>query len=425
MKNYRVLLALLLSALAMGKLDAQSFQAQKIQLQGAPDYTAAEIEAALKIKPGARVTYDSMHALTKELMDSGYFDAASFSFDGVVLNFRLSESEETYPFSLDNFPATDPAALNARIRAQFPLFHGKLPGAGTVTDGILHLLEGDLAAQGTPAKVTIFTDLDSHAKKILNLKFSITSPPVLVGSITTEGVSPDLQADLLKALRDYSKTPYSRTDSATFLEQEAQYFYLDRGHAAATIKATAADKFLADSTALRVPFHIVVNEGRVYKIVGLALPKDSPLTMAEARKVMYPTGSVLKQSESLRMLWDALRRSYLKKGLLDCVITPKPIFDEAAGTVQYSATVVTGPVYTLGFVKFDGFSDDLRKILLHNWQIMPGDPFDEPYAADFLVKLTVQDPTLAKALAPYRFTSSADADPVTHQVNFTLTVTPK
>jgi hypothetical protein len=79
-----------------------------------------------------------------------------------------------------------------------------------------------------------------------------------------------------------------------------------------------------------------------------------------------------------------------------------------------SAAVDPGPVYHMAFVKFDNVSEALRFRLMRIWQMLPGDPFDESYVANFIPRAMKEDPVLMKSLVGVR---SLLADPQTHEAN--------
>ena len=85
--------------------------------------------------------------------------------------------------------------------------------------------------------------------------------------------------------------------------------------------------------------------------------------------------------------------------------------------MSYNVDVDPGPVYHLGFVKFDNVTDELRTLLIRNWQMLPGDPFDESYVATFIFKAQHQDPVLARSLVGVKASFSVMANPDTHDVN--------
>ena len=79
-----------------------------------------------------------------------------------------------------------------------------------------------------------------------------------------------------------------------------------------------------------------------------------------------------------------------------------------------------GPVYHLALLKFDNVSEELRKLLMRNWQMFPGDPFDESYVSAFIGKAQSSDPVLMRTLAGVKVSYDVQADPVSHDVNLII-----
>lgn len=102
------------------------------------------------------------------------------------------------------------------------------------------------------------------------------------------------------------------------------------------------------------------------------------------------------------------------------MVTPRPLLNEAAGQVNYTVEIEPGPIYHLALLKFENVSDDLRKLLMRNWQMMPGDPFDESYVSGFILAAQKADPVLMRSLAGVKATYDVRADPQTHEVNCVL-----
>ena len=119
----------------------------------------------------------------------------------------------------------------------------------------------------------------------------------------------------------------------------------------------------------------------------------------------------------IRSAWSLISSRYKSKGYLDCEINPHPVFDEAAGIVSYTVDINPGPVYHLAFVKFDNVSDNLRRLLMRSWQMLPGDPFDESYVSNFVVNAQKDDPALERTLETVSVKYDVRADPQTHDVN--------
>lgn len=415
----------LFALLAPLPLIAQTYTAKSIVFNGATGYNDKDLLAEIGLRPGMKVSYEMMREDTKKLMQTGLFDQSSFTFDGMVLTFRLSPVDDLYPVRYDNLPIADDDEIEALLHKRFPLYHGKLPAEGSLTDNVRKALEELLAAHGLKAQISTFNDSDARGRKVVTVKFSITAPPVLIGSIALDGVSDPHNEILLRDLHDLESKPYSSASSSGYIEQAVHDYYINRGHAAAVIHAVRSGAPTQSATSIDVPFTLHVDEGKIYKIAGIKLPNASLLSVEDAGKIMRDAGGRVPQAVALRSLWYKMRESYLAKGYLDCVITPKPIFDEAAGTVIYTAEVTTGPVYHLGFVKFYGVSEELHKQLVHEWQMMPGDVFDETYAANFMTRFIASYPAMRQQLTNFKIVNDAAADPVTHDVNLTISLVPR
>jgi outer membrane protein assembly factor BamA len=160
-----------------------------------------------------------------------------------------------------------------------------------------------------------------------------------------------------------------------------------------------------------------VDEGKLYRLGTIHLPPDAPVTQAEIDKASAPAQTGPAKGFAIRSIWGLIASRYHSKGYIDFKMTPHPEFDDAAGIVNYTVEVNTGPVYHLGLLKFDNVSDELRKLLMRNWQMFPGDPFDASYVSSFIAKAQSSDPVLMRTLAGVKVTYDVRADPTSHDVN--------
>ncbi len=62
----------------------------------------------------------------------------------------------------------------------------------------------------------------------------------------------------------------------------------------------------------------------------------------------------------------------------------------------------------------------MRSLLIRNWQMLPGDVFDESYVGNFITKVQEHDPVLKRSLAGVKVSYNAMADPQTHDVNVVI-----
>jgi outer membrane protein insertion porin family len=320
---------------------------------------------------------------------------------------------------IENLPLVPGKDLDAQIHAHLPLYHGKVPSEGGLLDDVRHILEQILAVQGITATVTTTPFGTPGTKDVQAMSFSVASPPVQVGAIQLEGVSPELQAKLKAVVEHAVGTPFETENSARNLEQAFQMFYVEEGYAAVKVRAERSGDLAISPGSVAVPYTVKIDEGKTYKLGTVHLSSNAVMTQAEIDKAVagFTQGQMKVRGLTLRNIWSFISARYKSKGYLDCKLTPHPEFDDAAGTASYTVDIDPGPVYHLAFVKFENVSDDLRKLLMRNWQMLPGDPFDESYVANFLINAQTADPVLQRSLSGVKATFDVHADPQTHDVN--------
>ena len=163
-KLFLLLTAFLLSASLPAA--AQKFLPKTIQFKGAPDYSDQELLTAAGLKKGTVLNFADMKAHSQQLMDTGVFETLSFKFDGQNLVYTLTPSTSLLPIYLTNLPFTLDNDLNAKLHERFPLYHGKVPGDGGLTDQVRQALEGMLAARGIQAVIVAAPSQDPVTHKV-------------------------------------------------------------------------------------------------------------------------------------------------------------------------------------------------------------------------------------------------------------------
>jgi outer membrane protein assembly factor BamA len=217
-----------------------------------------------------------------------------------------------------------------------------------------------------------------------------------------------------------AKLPFSTTGSADQLKHSVDLFYRDRAYAAVKVDAAISGSPVVEADSVRVPFDVAVTEGKKYTIGTVNLPAGALMTQAEVEQILSSGEDAATQGVRLRTVAEQLSLRYHAKGYYDCKVNPRPDFNDAAATVNYSFEIEPGAVYHLGFVKFDNVSDQMRSLLMRYWQMMPGDVYDESYAQGFLVKAEQQDAVLRRSLNGVTATVTATIDNQAHQVNLVI-----
>jgi outer membrane protein insertion porin family len=406
-------LALLFAAHSAG---AQKFQPKTIQFKGVPEYSDQELLAAAGLKKGVTLTVAEMKDHFDHLKDSGVFETILYKFDGVDLVYTMTPAE-LYPVRLENLPLTPGKDLDDKLHDRFPLYHGKVPSEGGLLEDVRAALEEMLAAQGIKAAVTAVPFGTPGTKNVTAMNFSVASPPVRVGAIHLEGVSAELQPRVKSVADQAMGTSFDTGNTEANLVHAFDLFYEDEGYAGVKIHASRSGDPTVGTDAISVPFSVVIEEGQQYKLGAIHLPPDALITQAEIDKNLGLRNDQHVKGVTLRSFWSLIASRYKSKGYLDCTVNPHPQLDDASGTVNYTVDIDTGPVYHLAFVKFDNVSDDLRKLLMRSWQMLPGDPFDATYVGNFLIAAQKSDPVLQRTLANVKPTFDVRADPQTHEVN--------
>jgi outer membrane protein assembly factor BamA len=388
---------------------------QAIRFQGAPQYTQQELLAAAGLKPGSRLNSAEVKAHARQLADTGLFKEVKFSSERKTLLFTLTPSSQLFPMRLENVPLTPGKELDARLHERFPLYHGLLPGSGSMVEGICRTFEDMLAAKG--AKATVKAELTSGLgpQKLTAVNFTIVSPAVHIGRIQLSGISPPMQAKASQLASQETGVSFDTENSATGLQRVFEDLYHDQGYAAVQVDVVKLDALAVSEQSIDVPYSVTIKEGGIYKLGKIDLPADALVTRAAIEKTVSkkPAGS----GRPLDLFVLAVCDAYTAHGYLDCSTVLHPSFDEAAHVVNYSLQINPGPQYRLASVKFEGAPDVMAARLKLLWKMAPGDIFDESYFSNFATLAKKKDKSLSKWMQTVITTYDFKADPAAHEVN--------
>jgi outer membrane protein assembly factor BamA len=382
MKRTFFLLLTAIALFASGQpASAQKYLPKTIQFKGAPEYSDQELLAASGLKKGTVLDFAEMKDHSKKLMDTGIFDALGFKFDGVDLVYTLALSSNLYLVHLENLPLGPRTEVDAALHDRFPLYHGKVPAEGGLEEQVRHALEEMLAAKDIKANVLAAPYTDPKSNTVTAISYSITTPPVRVGEIHLEGVSPEMQANVQAVEDSVRQTNYDSDNSAANIEHTFAELYTDEGYAAVKVHAVRSGNPVMAGEAIDVPFTVTIEQGQLYKLGAIHLPSGELLTLAEINKAAgVVSNSIEKQSVSegvaLRTALLYITGQYKSKGYMDCVVTPHPQYDDANGIVNYTIEVQPGQVYTMGKLTIQDSAEDLRAAMLAAWKLPTGAVFN-------------------------------------------------
>jgi len=404
---------------------AQKFQPKSIQFKGTPEYSDQELLAASGLKMGTEIPYSEVKSHGQMLLDTGLFESFHFTYNGVDLVFVLVPATALYPLRLENLPLTPGKELEAALHDRIPLYRGKVPFEAGLTEEVRQALEEMLAANGIKATVAATPYTDPKLVQVTAMSYSITDPPVRVGEIHLQGVSPEMQAKVKSVADRAMKTKYDTENAAGNIEHAFALLYADEGYPSVKVHAERSDHAIAGSQAIDIPFNVTIEEGQHYKLGSIYLPSGEPLSQAEINKAAgVASNAIEKQSVTggvaLRTALLYVTGQYKSKGYMDCVATPHPKYDEAAGVVNYTLEVQPGPVYTMGTLTIQNSAEDLRAAMWAAWKMPTGAVFSEKAIYDYYYTQgnTPLGRTFASANCKYKLTKNIE----THTVDVTLRV---
>lgn len=331
---------------------------------------------AAGLKQGQTLDSADLNAASQRLLATGVFAQVEWTFDGQDLTFSLTPSQNLYPIVIDNLPLMPGADVGARLHAKLPLYHGKVPTQGGLTDSVCRALEDILATEGIKGTVIAVPVAAQGTQKMATVEFSLTSPAIDVGEIHISENSAPLEPKARQLLAAISGMAYSLEGSPRQIVTYLSNYYKDEGYLEAKVEA-AAQAPVVSASAIHVPFLVSFEPGIRYRIEAIHLAPDMLVSQAafDRQSGIHP-GDVADGTRVLQN-WEFLARQYHNHGYMAAEIKPTLTFDRERGTVSFYVNAVPGPEYTMGALGIEGVDDDLRGRILSAWKLPTGAVFDE------------------------------------------------
>lgn len=377
---------------------AQKFEPAAIEFKGADDFTNQELMDAAGLKLGMALSSDDVNAHAKQLMSSGMFESLGFRTDGDTLIIELVEVTQLYPVKMGNLPLAGGTALDARLHALCPLYHGKIPREGGLTDDVKKALETMLAEQKIKATVTATPQAPAGGSAVAAIRMDIATPPVLVGDFKEEVGSNTLDEPAQRILAQQTGSPFDTEGTAAHVEADLRTHYFDLGYLEAEIHAQPRLPATATATEIRVPLILSVSTGPMYRLAGVQLAPEAVVTQAEFDHQSHIHAGDVADVTHMRANWDYMRQQYHNRGMLKANVIATPTFDRDKGAVTYVVTVEPGPLYSMGKLSLENVTDELAAQMLKQWKMAAGAAFDESAITDFFATGN-EDPSLARTFA--------------------------
>jgi outer membrane protein assembly factor BamA len=395
---------------------------KKAIFNGITPYPQATLEAASGLKPGDKVTNDTLQQAAQRLSDTGAFGDLQVTFDGPItaisIIFKITPLDPSHQLTatFDNFIWFTPEELDAGLRARVPLFSSVLPESGNLQDAVQSALSDMLKEKGVTATVTrdVFEPSAEHPVRIV--AYRVSKPAIRLRAIKLTGVSPEFAAPIRdlegKMIGASFNEGFERLTTAEVLLAP----YLKTGY----LNARLTDRSLTPTTSspdrIDVDLTAVVSAGAPFHI-GDIVWAGSPQMSSEA----FAAASSLRTGDlvtpiALAKSVDLLAAAYRKQGYADVIVTPTPSLDNATSRVSYTFSVMPGAVYRIRSLTPLNLTPAQQNDFNRAWTLKAGDVFNSEYITNFL-----QQNSALRSFEGSSATFKAVRDPESHLVDVAVT----
>ena len=394
---------------------AQALRVSTITFSG-DDTPAADLLAASGLKTGL-LDAAQVKAGAQKLSDTGMFDKVDFQVKAGVLDFKLQPTAERLPDHFENFAWWTDTALNEKVHAMVPLYHGKVAAGSGLDAQVTAALTAIAAEQHVKATVQATPEVDPETRRIAAVRYNILDPLISIGTVTISGGAA-MQAELSAMAKGAAGQPFYRTTPDVLAQAVRsicdQHGYLDPAPTRVTAQSpvAAGDGFV-------VPLAMEVAEGQQFRVESIRFAQPAAVHGSEFQKnsTLHP-GDVANQ-ELLRRNLLLVSVPYARQGYLHAKVSTDRALDKSAARVTYTVKVEPGDLYHFGKLQLENLSDAQRAELLRVWKMQPGDPFDVSYAKGVLNANARQLHSLDGYSAKYKQVEHLD----THVVDLVMTFT--
>jgi outer membrane protein assembly factor BamA len=362
---------------------AKSSKIAAITVSGSKKIPADQIVSASGMKAGDIVTAEQIQAAADRLAALGIFSAVNYRFsakgDAIALEFQVTETP-AYPLLFDNFPWFTDGEIADAIRSSVGLFTGESPEGGTMVDQITAALEKLLASRNIKGSVT-HQLLQQVTGDGMMIQFRVEGLPLRVQSMQfgdALAAKSDRLNDQILAIKGQ---PYSRLAIELFESEHIRPLYATKGFLRAQIGPSVAhltpDAGSPASTG--VDILIPVTPGAVYTWKGASWQGNVAFPSAALDATLQLKPGDVADGMKIESDWQSVEAGYGRRGYLDMKLNAQAQFDDAAHQISYQVAIVEGAQYRMGEMVVTGLSVEAEKRLRHEWQIAPGQIFNNGY----------------------------------------------
>lgn len=386
---------------------------------GAPAYPAAELLAFTGLKPGASIPQADLQQAAQNLSDTGLFaDIRFFSTPaGLTFNLTPMQAEFVLPARFSNLLFWTQPELLTQLQTRVPLFHGLVPVKGNLQDKIIAALQSLLAEKGI-ANAQVIAIPNNDPGIAATIAFAISTPDVLVHTVTLQQATPDAAAKMSIPLENLAGKPYEEGQTQRAIADTLSGAFRNLGFLDATVSNLEHATPQITPQAINVDFTATISQGELYHLASITWPGSPILTTGDFDKRATIHSGDVASLVSIRSTLRLIAVAYYRKGYQDAKISAPETRDPTNHTVSYTASVTPGEQYRVHAIKTTGLSPEQQKDFDATWKMVPGEFYDVDYSNQFLLARN-----LPKSLLGYSGKWKAISDPNTHLVDLNIAFT--
>jgi outer membrane protein assembly factor BamA len=386
---YRPFLPFLLwSAVAVAQAGGKtsiSYKLLSIHVKGLQHFTERDVVSASGLRLGQFAGEEEFKQAAQKLGETGLFTQLSYSYkyssEGCDLELQVAENDHLVPIIFDNFVWFSDGELLHMLHDRVPLFDGRVPGGGHLTDQIADALGSILGERKIEGQVEYMASGPLNGG-IESYDYKLSMHAIVVRNVDFPGAAEPETPLLQAAAKSLAGQDYLRTK----MRVQEKFNFLPVYHARGYLKAEFAEaqaKVAQDGAQTLVDVSFPVTPGVKYKLTDIRFSGNNVFPAEKLRDLIHLKSGEPANSVELEEDLQQIHKLYGTRGYLFAHADAVPTMDDTAATVAYQLNVTEDEMYRMGELSIDGIPPENSKKMLAQWQMKKGDPYDSSYQQRF------------------------------------------
>jgi len=248
-----------------------SYKLLSVHVKGLNHYKEDQIVRAAGLRLGQTATETDFKQAVAKLGETGLFNDVAYSYQystaGCTLELQVTENDKLAAILFDNFVWISDEELLELLHVRLPLFEGRLPLGGNLSDQVADALNTILAERRITGQAEYIRSSEMNGP-VDTYVYKVTLHPVIIRHIDFPGAATAEVPALEAAAKPLSGKDYLR--SAMRPQEQFNFLpvYLSRGYLKANF-VDAQAKVAGDGPQTTVDVSFPVRPGIQYRLTGI------------------------------------------------------------------------------------------------------------------------------------------------------------